>query len=67
MTEWQKASLENKAIIVQSDFEDTIYAIHKDCKGLSLIVGNKEILIHADNVEALALEMLDVWRVWGKK
>ena len=65
MNDATKAALELKAIIVQSDIEDVLYAIHKDKKAMSLFVGSQEILIHAENIIPFLLEGLDVWKVWG--
>lgn len=61
MTESQKVILEQKAMLVQSDFEDTIYAVDRKGRGMYVIVGDKYIPILAENIQAFALELMDVW------
>lgn len=67
MTEADKASLETKCIPVQSTFKDTIYAIDKHGKGMWIISGNSVLPVLAENVQAFALEMMDVWDIYKSR
>jgi hypothetical protein len=62
MTEAEKATLESKCMLVESEyFTDTTYAIERRGKGMFLIYKNIMVPIAAENIQPLAAEMIAVW------
>ena len=57
--------LEDKAIMIDSAFKGTNYAIDKKGKGMWILVNGKEIPILADQVIEFADEIREVWKVHG--
>jgi hypothetical protein len=62
MTESQKADLEQKYMLVESDyFNNVIYAIDRKGKGIYVINGDKTTPIAANQVHTFAAELVAVW------
>ena len=66
ISESQKADLEQKAIPVHSDFDDIIYAIRKDKRGMYIIQSGRELRIAAKNIEQFLSEARQIWELHGK-
>jgi helix-turn-helix protein len=58
-------ALEDKAIMIDSQFFGTNYAIDRKGKGMWILVNGKEIAICADQVIDFAEEIIAVWNVYG--
>lgn len=62
------AILDKKALMVDSAFfSDITYGIDKDGKGMWVLYGDKEIRIAAENVKRLCTDMMQIWKLHGKK
>lgn len=58
--------LGQKALLVESRFDGTIYAIDKGGKGMWLLSGGAEIPIAAEHVEEFINELRDVWSIYKR-
>lgn len=54
---------EQTHIIIQSEFEDTFYAIPRKGGGIIVVSNGKEIPILNENVEAFCHELYEVWKL----
>ena len=57
--------LEDKAVMIESNFHGVNYAIDKKGKGMWILVNGKEIPILAEQVIEFADEIKEVWKVHG--
>lgn len=68
MTDRQAVTIEQKAMLVQSELDEKlIYAIRRDGKGLHIYYKDTEIPIAAENVTIFLAEAYEIWQEYGKR
>lgn len=67
MTQSKLADLEQRYMMIESQFEGTQYAIDRHGKGMFIIHPQGVLPICADQVTDFFAEAFEVWSTWGRR
>jgi len=59
--------IEKRAMLIDSEFENTHYAIDREGKGIWIISDDTEIAIASENVEKFINELSEIWALYKNK